>query len=282
MDAKDFKLGYGTYGVPELTPAEALPRIADIGYEGVEICVGERYPTTPHKLNDDYRKQLRDLIGELGFELTGLMMVTNPIEADHDKHDEAKDYLRDCAQLATDLAPDNPPCLITTIGGNVEHWEEKKEWIGERIAEWGDICKSTGTRLVVEAHFGSILNTPEKTVWLLERINEPHVGTNFDFSHFEGIGCDLEETVAALAPFTIHTHVKDVRPENGGVRYLLPGEGTTDYVQYYKAMARAGAFGFITLEITAMIFNVEGYDPWYSAEYSFNSLNVALEQARPF
>ena len=33
------KLGYGTYGMHGLDVFEAVPRLRDIGYEAVEICV---------------------------------------------------------------------------------------------------------------------------------------------------------------------------------------------------------------------------------------------------
>ena len=67
--------------------------------------------------------------------------------------------------------------------------------------------------------------------------------------------------------------------EQGRVRYLLPGEGDTDYVAYFEEMDRAGWSGCITVEITAMIFRREDYDPWVAAEFSFQTLHEARAKA---
>ena len=41
------KLYYSTYGMKQLDVFEALPRLADMGYEGMEIAVTPGWPTEP-------------------------------------------------------------------------------------------------------------------------------------------------------------------------------------------------------------------------------------------
>jgi sugar phosphate isomerase/epimerase len=110
-------------------------------------------------------------------------------------------------------------------------------------------------------------------------VNSPALGLNFDISHFAVQGMPLQETVAALAPHAIHTHVKDGRMEGGKVKFLLPGEGGFDYVAYFGAMDKAGWRGCITVEVSGMIFNQPGYDPWKAAEFCWKTLSSARSTA---
>ena len=42
-----FKIAYGTYGMPKEDLTAAMPRLSKMGYEGLEICVGEAYRLPP-------------------------------------------------------------------------------------------------------------------------------------------------------------------------------------------------------------------------------------------
>lgn len=281
--SREFKISYGTYGIPKLSAFEAIPRLARIGYQGIEICVGANYPTAPANISQPERNRLRSLLRDLDLALPALMLINHPLEQDPARYRTEVAALRASAALAVELSSvGDVPVLATTAGGGPDEWEDKKDLMVERVAEWGRICAEYGTKLAIEPHFGSALNTPERTLWLIKRINSPDVQINFDISHFIAGGFDLEETIAALAPISIHTHVKDGRVESGRVRYLLPGDGGIDYVKYYRAMAKAGWFGHICVEITAQIFNLPDYDPWSAAEKSYRVLRQSLEQAKPF
>jgi sugar phosphate isomerase/epimerase len=104
-------------------------------------------------------------------------------------------------------------------------------------------------------------------------------GINFDISHFVAAGYAVDEMIRQLVPYSIHTHVKDGRMEDGKVRFLLPGEGDLDWAAYFRGMAQAGWTGPITVEVTAQIFNLSDYDPWPAAEFSLATLREARRAA---
>lgn len=280
-DNKRFKIAYGTYGMPKEEPKAAIPRLAKMGYEGLEICVGEAYPTAPRKLSKETRRELRSQISDLDLEIPSLMLLSRVLTDDPQEYQQQLELFRAAAELANDLAvSDTVPALTSTLGGRSMTWEEDREKLADRIAEVGEVIANAGTRLAVEAHVGSILETPERAVWLIQRVASPSVRLNFDISHFAVAGYPLEDTVAKLVPFSIHTHVKDGRMVDGKVEWLLPGEGDFDYVAYFRAMAGSGWSGCITVEISGMIFNKPGYDPWPAAEFSLKTLSTAQKQAR--
>ena len=276
----NFRIAYGTYGMPDAEPSEAFPRLNSIGYEGIEINVGPEYPTSPDKLSKDARRDLKKLAEDLDLEIPGLMLMNHPLAASEEERQHQLESCKAAAELAMDLQlGDTAPVLATTIGSGPYDWDADRDEIADIVAHWGESIASIGTRLAIEPHFGSLLDTPERAAWLVNKIQSPSVGLNFDNSHFDVAGYDPAETIRKLAPLAIHTHVKDGCMEQGRVRYLLPGEGDTDYVSYYEGMDRAGWSGCITVEITAMIFRREDYDPWGAAEFSFRTLHEARAKA---
>ena len=85
--------------------------------------------------------------------------------------------------------------------------------------------------------------------------------------------------VAALAPHTVHTHVKDERGVVPNFEFLIPGEGEFDYVAYLHAMREHGCDDYITAEISIMVQRRPGYDPLAAAEQTYVTLARAFEQA---
>ena len=88
-----------------------------------------------------------------------------------------------------------------------------------------------------------------------------------------------EESVTALASYTVHTHVKDQRGRYPDYEFLVPGEGDFDYVDYLQTMQRHGYDGFIVAEVAKMAQRRPGYDPLVSCERSYATLAKAFEQA---
>jgi len=281
MGGKRFKIAYGTYGMPKEDPKIALLRLAEIGYEGIEICVGEAYLTAPQKLSKTDRRELRSLLANLNLELPALMLISQVLTDDPQEYQQQLEVCRAAAELATDLAVgDAIPALATTLGGRTMTWEEDRAKLVERISEVGETVADVGARLAVEPHVGSILAEPKRAVWLVEQVASPAVRLNFDISHFAVAGYPLEGTVLDLAPLAIHTHVKDGCMVDGKVQWLLPGEGNFDYVAYFQAMAQANWRGCITVEISGMIFNKPDHAPWPAAEFSWQTLSTARGQAQ--
>ncbi len=276
-----FKIAYGTYGMPKEDLRAAIPRLSKMGYEGLEICVGEAYPTAPQKLSKENRTELRVMMSDLNLEVPSLMLLSRVLVDDPQEYQQQLDAFRAAAELANDLAvSDEIPVLTTTLGGGTMTWKKDREALADRIAEVGELIATAGTRLAVEPHVGSILEHPRHAAWLIQRINSPSVRLNFDISHFAVAGYPLEDTVAQLAPLAIHTHVKDGRMVDGKVQWLLSGEGDFDYADYFQEMAKADWRGCITVEISGMIFSKPDYDPWIAAEFSWQTLSTGLKEAR--
>jgi sugar phosphate isomerase/epimerase len=85
--------------------------------------------------------------------------------------------------------------------------------------------------------------------------------------------------VAALLPYSVHTHVKDERGRYPDFEFLIPGEGDFDYVHYLRVMQAHGYTGFINAEISMMVQRRPDYDPLAAATQSYQVLDRAFRTA---
>ena len=171
------------------------------------------------------------------------------------------------------------PAVNTTPGSRPEEWDTIRDLLVERTQELVEYAQSRSVTIAMEPHVGAAIDTPEKVLQLLELVDSPFLKVNFDISHFDIVGFTIEDTVAALAPHTAHTHVKDQRGRVPNYEFLIPGEGNFDYVSYLKAMQAHGYDGFITVEVSVMVQHRPDYDPFAAATLSYETLSHAFIEA---
>lgn len=269
------KLGYGTYGMRGLDVFEVLPRLREIGYEGIELATGPDW-TPPESFDAAARNRLRKLAQGLGFEAPVLMGGGDPCTWGTERK-RVLDSLRRHCELVRDLHYGDGPAVITSVlGGRQPEWEQGKKKIADSLLEFGETVKEYGVVYAVEPHVGGALDTPEKAAWLIAEIDHPNVRLNFDISHFDVQGYDLRKAVETCAPLAVHTHVKDGYIDDTGLHFQLPGEGDFDYVTYMQAMDAAGFDGVICVEVSGMVWSAHDYDPWQAAEFCYATLSDAL------
>ena len=274
------KIGYCTWGMPEVEMDEAIPYLADLGYDGVEITVIPGYTTELSTLTSKERSRIKTLFTNHGLEMPAIAGHTSLLDPDTKQHAANMKRLKATVELAADMTMGElVPCLDTTPGGKPDDWNEIKERLLNETGNLVDFGTQLGVTLAMEPHIGCCLCDVERTLWLLEQINSPFLKLNYDISHFDVAGIPTAESVAALAPHTIHTHVKDQRGTTPDFEFLIPGEGDFDYVEYLNAMRDAGYDDYITVEVSIMVQKREDYDPLAAAELSYRTLANAFEEA---
>ena len=274
------KIGYCTWGMPEVEMDEAIPYLANLGYDGVEITVIPGYTTELSTLTSKERSRIKTLFTNHGLEMPAIAGHTSLLDPDTKQHAANMKRLKATVELAADMTMGElVPCLDTTPGGKPDDWNEIKERLLNETGNLVDFGAQLGVTLAMEPHIGCCLCDVERTLWLLDQINSPYLKLNYDISHFDVAGIPTAESVAALAPHTIHTHVKDQRGTTPDFEFLIPGEGDFDYVEYLNAMREAGYDDYITVEVSIMVQKREDYDPLAAAELSYRTLANAFEEA---
>lgn len=274
------KLGYSTWGMPTVPIDTAIPHLAQLGFDGIELTIIPRFTTELSKLDNAERKRIASLLKQYNLALPAIAAHSSLLETDPEAHAKNMWRLKGGVDLAVDLAQEGElPAVNTTPGGKPDMWDTKKEFLAERIGELVDYGESRGVTIAMEPHIGAIIDTPDKVLELLDIVNSPYLQVNFDISHFDIVGMPTADTVSALAAVSAHTHVKDQRGIHPDFEFLIPGEGTFDYVDYLKQMQSHGYDGFITAEVSFMVQARENYDPLAAATLTYETLSKAFVDA---
>mgnify|MGYP005854585703 CR=1 FL=1 len=273
-------IGFSTWGMRDVPIEEALPAIARIGYQGVELSVAPGWTTELYSLDAERRVLIKALLAEHNLALTSVIRNVSLVEDDPAKCAANLQSLRDSIDLAAQLArPGEVPVMTTHLGGRPPEWDAKRQLAVERLLALADYAVQQGVVIAIEAHCASMLNLPERIHWLFAQAKHPAVRMNFDVSHMEVMGIGIDESVPALAPYAVHTHVKDQRGRYPEHEFLTPGEGPFDFVHYLKAMRAAGYAGFITSEVSVMVQARPNFDPFFHAQLSYWTLYKAFQVA---
>ncbi len=268
------RLHVGNYGMQALSVDAALGLIREIGYDGAELCLMAGWPSEPAKLDAAARRRIRTN----GLPIPTLIENFSTLGSDAD-HAKALDRIRVAAALAHDVAPKHPPILQSVLGGKPGEWEQVKEKMASRLADWAKVAQENRVPLAVKSHIGSASDTPERLIWLLDRVKNPSLSAIYDYGHFQLLGLDLAATLNTLLPRSSFLTVKDGRMENGSPRFLLPGDGTIDYRRYFSILKEKRYQGWMLVEISRQLQTQPGYDAAAAARRSYANLAGLLREA---
>lgn len=275
------KIAYGTYALPTLSYEEAIPLLAEIGYDGIELCISEKHKgATIEELTPDRRANIRGMLEDHGLGLPAIFTLGGLYGADDEAHQKTLDHVSQCAALGRDLGMREPPVVAMGFGGKKDQWDEIKDTLVEQLRDFGERADAEDFIVAGEAHFGAAVFNSERITWLLDEVNHPRVRLHFDIVHLFLAGEPISDAVRTLVPYTAHTHITDAnRHDDGTFELCLVGDGELDSAEYMRAMAAAGWDDFITLEVSTMVWAKDGYDPEAAARKSYAAVTGAFAAA---
>lgn len=271
-------LGFSLYGMKSLPLEVALSTCAEIGYSHVEFSLNEGYPTEPKSFSADARRAAISKLKELKLSLPCLMVLMS-LTADDQAHRQALELISVAGKLSHELVPEAPPILETVLGGSPAKWDEQKEGMASRLRDWATAAEKANCTIAIKAHIGSAVNSPERLLWLLEQVPSPAIQVAYDYSHFQLQGIALEDSLAQLLPRTKFIHVKDSTGTAAKFQFVLPGEGQTDYVRYFRLLKQHAYTGPVCVEVSGQVFKQPDYEPIAAARKCYQTLSSALRQA---
>ncbi|HEY8883666.1 MAG TPA: sugar phosphate isomerase/epimerase family protein [Chloroflexota bacterium] len=274
------KLGYSAWSMPMLSVDDQVRVVAEAGFSGIELICIENCSTPVDRIDGAERRRIREVVRSAGLELPALHASVNPIDPDPAVAAENVRRLRASIDLSADLAlAAGPPAVVLLAYSVPERYEADCERIATIFRSLAEYAETRGVTLALELHVGQAIDTPEKTLWLLNRIDHPRFKLNLDTSHLDVMGYSIPDSVRPLAKYAVHTHVKDQRGRYPNHDYLIPGDGDYNYVEYLREMAAGGYEGYITSEISLMVQRKPGYDIEVAAKQTCRVLSQAFREA---
>jgi sugar phosphate isomerase/epimerase len=273
-------LSHGGWGMPTVPIDVAVEHCARLGFDGYTMAVKPGWTTDAATLDAPERKRILALFDRHGLELAGISGQTSLLPDDPEQVAKNLKLVHGYIDLTADLQrPGHPLPLCMTAGGRPDQWDEAKGNLVERFGELARHAERAGVVAVAEPHVSSALRDPADVLWLLEQVNSPALKIDLDTSHFNTQGMDIDAVITQLGPQTAHVEVKDERGLAPDHAFLIPGEGTCDYVKILKSLERVGYDGFVDVEISFMVQHRPGYDPLAVATQSYAVLARAFEEA---
>ncbi len=225
------KLGLIHYNYAGNSLEDFLKFTSETGFGYVELAVG----TVWNADTDDPEKNaenVRELVESYGLEVSALGAGNDFVLLEEEAIQQQVDRMERIAGLAKRVGTS----ILRTEGGSMKDSVPQDRWV-EAMSGCLTRCLEFAERddiyLAVDNH-GLVTNDGDLQVELFERVGSKHVGANMDTMNYRWAGHDLETVgryYEIIAPFTLHTHLKDGTGSRGNYRGEALGEGEIDLVK---------------------------------------------------
>jgi sugar phosphate isomerase/epimerase len=220
---------------------DALVRMKELGFEGVEICVEDAQFRIRAELLDP--AVLRDgaaVIRELGF-ASSYSYHANYLDDD--------DILRRTIQTI-ELTPETGSDVFVFSGRRRSKLADPAdEWklLVERTRPLARAAAANGVRLALEAEPGFVCGTSAELLRLIDEIGSESLGCNMDIGHSFLCDPDPIAAIRELGGRIFHAHLEDMR--RGVHDHMLPGTGDMNLQECIDALSAAGFAGVAALDL---------------------------------
>ena len=255
------QLAFSTNAYLNHSFADAVARLAKLGYRGVEIMADVPHAWPAYLLpaqKDAIRQSLADHNLAIS-NVNAFMMhaIDDPrqkywypswIEPDANYRKARTEHTKRALSLAAELGA---TCVTTEPGGPVPAGESRAKLLDLFIEELKPVvahAESVGVKLLIEPEPGLLIETAADYLEFREKLQSPFLGLNFDIGHFYCVNDDPASTVFRLAPYIDHVHLEDIAATRVH-HHLIPGEGVIDFAATLTALREVNYAGWVTIEL---------------------------------
>lgn len=257
------QLAFSTNAYTRFGLAEAIRRIADCGYDGVELLAD-----VPHAYLPEFGDDREELHGTL--EATGISVSNINANTAAGYYDDAPDtsffdptiitddeeerawrvsYTKDAIDLAGAVGA---PAVCVATGrpepGNPP--KRAREHLLDSLHEILDHAESVGVDVGIEFEPELLIECTDEVLDLLDAVDRDALGVNLDIGHAAVYGEDPAESVRQCAGHITGVHLEDIVGGRRGKHYhRIPGEGDLNFEAIFGALDDIGYDGFATLEL---------------------------------
>ncbi len=217
---------FGPYASHPVPFDKAARRVAEAGYDGIEICGFPPHVSTEAYSSKESRRDLVNLLSDLNLGVAGYLgdfSAVNPVVVSHTG--KYLDVFRKNIELCVDLG--SPSIRVDTVAapGSISSSEYKSAF--GRLAEtwwWAaDYARNAGVRTIWEFEPGFVFNKPSEVLAMHDAVAHPNFKVIFDSAHAymcsvvgarqhgpkETLGGGVQEFVKRLGNRIGHVHLVD-------------------------------------------------------------------------
>jgi len=246
---------------------DTVRRIAKLGFKAVELIAWQRDVFesyyTPQRVKD-----LRALMDDLGVELSEFVS-TPPGMASPDP--AARKAAVEHFKLLVDTGVALGAKLVNTVAPNpfelpfprimqkhvYQEWtldfdpnlDWRQNWADyvEVVRQFCQICEDAGVKYALEPHPYRWMRNAASMMRLLDQVNSPALGMNFDPSHLFPMGEMSQAVIYEVGDRIFHTHFSD--NDGASNAHWRPGKGKIDWKGVLQALQAVGYDGVISIEL---------------------------------
>jgi len=259
---------------------DAVRAAAQNRFAAVELLVGWGANHLEHNTTEARVREIKRMTADAGLAVACVYTSLGSrayLGADHPGNRTEVDTLRSfcerCKVLGCDLVRVGCGGLRASAGGD-DAAGRSADWL-RRACE---AAAPYGMRVVVEIHFGQMVETAPQAAEMAARVGRENFGIIFDPGNMFIVGADYgEAAVKRLGNRLFHVHVKDIKRCKSAAGPLVAygehhfrgeflGEGDVDYRVALRAIVRAGYTGYLSCEC------MKKDDPWETARREAEAL----------
>jgi 3-dehydroshikimate dehydratase len=229
------KAGFCTNCIKDVSLEDALPVLAELGYDGVEfwdkqICT--------HDL-----EELKAVLDRVGLECAQVCPYFD-FTGGEEKWERSIWLAEEYIQIAEQLGAQ----LIRTFTGTVSSKEATDKHWSEAVSGLRSICelgRDKNIAFALEMHSGHLADTSDSALRLLEQVGASNLGVNLQLPVF---GEDVWDTIKVLEPYTIHVHAHNWMSLDGGRDLTFLDSGNFDFDRFAQYLYERGYRGYVSIE----------------------------------
>lgn len=254
------QLAFSTNAYLNHSFADAVTRLAGLGYRGVEIMADVPH-AWPAYLLPEQKQAIREALAKNNLAISNvnafMMHAVNDrrqkywhpswIEPDANYRQVRIDHTKRALTLAKELGAPN---ITTEPGGPVEGrpWGECLKLFVEMLKPVVEHAEKEQVLLLVEPEPDLLIETADQYLEFASKITSPYLGLNFDIGHSYCVKDEPPETIRRLGKLIRHVHLEDIAATRVH-HHLIPGEGAIDFGATLTALREIGYDGWVTIEL---------------------------------
>lgn len=233
-----------------MTLEDFLDRANQLGVDGVsiEFCFVEQ------KDDAGYLASVKDRLDDYGLDRVWAWGHPDGLEGGKNRQ-EFQEMLR-TFQHAEQIGAKVMRVVGSSLQFRFEDHQEQLKRLVDMFREATPIAKDHNIKMAIENHIDF---TGAEILQLLEAVDSPFLGLNFDTGNFARLLDDPVKAMEKLAPFTLATHIKDLKINKEAAVddwYFLStvpvGDGFIDNLALARMLHDAGYQGFLAMELDTL------------------------------